>query len=238
MKPKRFVVNSSLLARQLADAGIAENKVSVIYNFFEMNKDFEDKGKRLEAKRQKRAEYNIPEDAILVVWAARDNPVKGFPFFVDVFEKTLESVPNLRGFLGGSGSLSVKDEIAKRGLQDKITIAGDIKNIRLMLPIADIFFLPSLAEGMPNIFLEAIDAGCGVLATDVGGIRDIYSVLDEETRRKLLIEQRDVEEASGKLKNLCVDAEFRSGATEKLKRKLYEMSPTRIMDKFYNLFPR
>src|SRR5260370_11992820 len=38
---------------------------------------------------------------------------------------------------------------------------------------SQVFMLPSLAEGTPTVLLEAQATGLPVLATDVGGVRDI-----------------------------------------------------------------
>lgn len=39
---------------------------------------------------------------------------------------------------------------------------------------ADIYVLPSRGEGMPNSVLEAMGAGCAVIATPVGGLADLF----------------------------------------------------------------
>ncbi|HXU26077.1 MAG TPA: glycosyltransferase family 4 protein, partial [Bacteroidia bacterium] len=48
-----------------------------------------------------------------------------------------------------------------------ISDAGKIKSI---LRETDVFVLPSHAEGMPNVILEAMASGCAILATNVGAV--------------------------------------------------------------------
>jgi glycosyltransferase involved in cell wall biosynthesis len=235
LKPKHFIVNSSLLNQQLNDAGIDSKKISTVYNIFEKTTDFENEEILQKIRSTERKKYNIPDDAIVVAWAARDNPGKGFPFFVDVFEKAAQKIPNLHAFLGGTGSLAIESEIVNRALKDKVTIAGDIKNIRLILPLADIFFLPSISEGMPNIFIEAIDAKCGLLATDTGGIKDILSFAGKDIVSKLLIEKRESDLGAEKLTFLCENSKFRKEATEEVRKILDEMRPETIMRQFYKI---
>lgn len=48
---------------------------------------------------------------------------------------------------------------------------GDADKIKEVLRKTDVFVLPSHAEGMPNVVLEAMASGCAVLATDVGAVK-------------------------------------------------------------------
>ncbi len=49
----------------------------------------------------------------------------------------------------------------------QLSDAGKIKSI---LQQTDVFILPSHAEGMPNVVLEAMASGCAILATNVGAV--------------------------------------------------------------------
>jgi glycosyltransferase involved in cell wall biosynthesis len=47
---------------------------------------------------------------------------------------------------------------------------SDAEKIKTILQSTDVFVLPSHAEGMPNVILEAMASGCAILATDVGAV--------------------------------------------------------------------
>lgn len=50
-------------------------------------------------------------------------------------------------------------------------VISDAEKIKQVLRKTDVFVLPSHAEGMPNVVLEAMASGCAVLATDVGAVK-------------------------------------------------------------------
>lgn len=55
----------------------------------------------------------------------------------------------------------------------QIKYHGSINNaerIKSILQSTDVFVLPSHAEGMPNVILEAMASGCAILATNVGAV--------------------------------------------------------------------
>jgi glycosyltransferase involved in cell wall biosynthesis len=47
---------------------------------------------------------------------------------------------------------------------------SDAEKIKSILQQTDVFILPSHAEGMPNVILEAMANGCSILATNVGAV--------------------------------------------------------------------
>lgn len=63
--------------------------------------------------------------------------------------------------------------IAQNGLKDRITLAG-VQPARQMFARGRCVLVPSRAESLPYIVLEAAAAGKPVIATDVGGIGEIF----------------------------------------------------------------
>jgi glycosyltransferase involved in cell wall biosynthesis len=64
-------------------------------------------------------------------------------------------------------------EIASLGLQGRVSLLG-VKPARAVLPHGRIAVVPSLAESLPYVVLEAAAAGLPVIATRVGGIPEIF----------------------------------------------------------------
>lgn len=74
---------------------------------------------------------------------------------------------------GGPDFERLKDEVGRRGLSGRFELLGAVRDPWEYLSRIDIFVLPSLWEGMPFALLEAMSFGLPVVATDVGGVRDV-----------------------------------------------------------------
>jgi colanic acid/amylovoran biosynthesis glycosyltransferase len=77
----------------------------------------------------------------------------------------------------GDGQMrpQVEDAIRRAGLQDKITIAGWVSGSRVQAEIlaARALVLPSFAENMPVVIMEALALGRPVISTYVAGIPEL-----------------------------------------------------------------
>lgn len=71
--------------------------------------------------------------------------------------------------LAGDGQLRAELEALATRLRVTPVFLGNVKDPRPLLRKADVFVLPSDAEGMSNALLEAMAEGCACLATYVGG---------------------------------------------------------------------
>jgi sugar transferase (PEP-CTERM/EpsH1 system associated) len=77
----------------------------------------------------------------------------------------------LRLVIVGDGPLfaDLERQVYDLGLDEKVWLAGDRKDIPALLRSMDVFALPSLGEGISNTVLEAMATGLPVVATRVGG---------------------------------------------------------------------
>jgi glycosyltransferase involved in cell wall biosynthesis len=236
MSPNYFVVNSDLLGKELTDKGIPQSKVHLIHNIFEPTAAYDSLIALSQRKSDIRKQYGILDNEILIAGVGRNAPEKDFPFFVKVFAEACASNSNLKAILIGTGGIGVRNEISARGLDGKFIITGEIPSAKEVIPCADIFFLSSLYEGMPNVVLEAIEARCAILAMDVGGVRDILGS-DNPYLEKMVPSDRNVQTVSMMMLELAGSRELRNRISEYNRNfRLINFTHTKIMPKYYRLF--
>jgi glycosyltransferase involved in cell wall biosynthesis len=126
-------------------------------------------------KKYLRKQLGLPDDLKLIGIVGRLVPIKNHAYYIDIAEKVLKKIDNVRFLLIGDGDL--KDEllklIAAKGLQQKIFITGFINEVEKIYSDLDIVALTSKNEGTPVTLIEALACAKPVISTDVGGVRDI-----------------------------------------------------------------
>lgn len=106
---------------------------------------------------------------------------KGFHRVIDLLPVLRERFPGLRYLVVGGpspeGDLSaqLREQVARLGLGDTVVFTGPLAPSALCVPLsaADVFVLSTSNEGWANVFLEAMACGLPVVATDVGGNREV-----------------------------------------------------------------
>ena len=147
-----------------------------------------------------------PED-LVIAQVSRLTEQKGHCFLIDAASQVISAVPNAKFVLVGDGPLRAELErsIAAKGLQKYFIILGFRHDVHELLPLFDIFTLPSLYEGLPNVVLEAMACALPVVATPADGTKE--AVVDGKTG--LLVPIGDVEALAAKLIEVGRNAELR-----------------------------
>lgn len=102
--------------------------------------------------------------------------VKGITYLLDALAEVRapDGRPATLVMAGGGPDLeAIEAQIARLGLKGRVTLLG-VKPARPTLQLGRIAVVPSLAESLPYVILEAAAAGRPVIATDVGGVSEIY----------------------------------------------------------------
>lgn len=106
--------------------------------------------------------------------------VANFVPYKDYFTvfKALEKFKKKRKFYyiiigDGIKRKQIEEEIKIRGLENVVILIGQTKKVFDYLLASDVFIHSSKGEGLSNAILESLIAGLPVIATDVGGNREI-----------------------------------------------------------------
>jgi glycosyltransferase involved in cell wall biosynthesis len=111
-----------------------------------------------------------PGGPVPVVGAlGRLTPQKGFDVLLEAVRLLTQRGVALELLLGGEGRERPALERQAAGLP--VRFAGLQDGPRELLSRVDVFCLPSRAEGLPLVLVEAVSAGLPAVATDVGDVR-------------------------------------------------------------------
>jgi glycosyltransferase involved in cell wall biosynthesis len=121
-------------------------------------------------------------------------PDKGHEYLLKALPIILKEFPNTIVLIVGDGDkgyeVKLKNMSRKLGIHQHVQFCGYIKNIKKIYNIIDVFVMPSLMEGIPNVILEAMAFGKPIVATDVGGIPAL--IKDGETG--ILVKPKTIKE--------------------------------------------
>jgi glycosyltransferase involved in cell wall biosynthesis len=152
--------------------------------------------------------------------AARLAPVKGISFLIGAVALLREKIPHLRLVIAGDGPERPKLETQVRasGLEKAVRFAGWIDDVAAELSSWDLYVQPSLAEGLGISVLEAMAAGIPVVASDVGGLKEVI----DDGATGFLIPPRDTGTLATKIERLASDATLRAKMGEAARAHVIE----------------
>ncbi|MEI6669944.1 MAG: glycosyltransferase [Acidobacteriota bacterium] len=138
-----------------------------------------------------RGGLGIPSHGKMVVYVGRFVEAKGLRELLAAFGRLAPSDPGLTlAFVGDGG---MKDEMLRlvqaAGLETRVHLPGGLSptGVAAWINAADVLTLPSWSEGYPNVIVEALACGRPVVATNVGGTREIV-----HSGNGILVPPRDV----------------------------------------------
>ena len=150
----------------------------------------------------------VAADALLVGTVGRLNWAKDQAFLLRAFRELVRSAPSAFLAIIGEGEQreALESLAAELGLERQVRFLGDRPDVPLLLPAIDIFAVSSRTEGYSIAMLEACAAGLAVVATDVGGNREIV----ENGVTGLIIEQGNLASFSDALLQLALSSAQRA----------------------------
>jgi glycosyltransferase involved in cell wall biosynthesis len=165
-----IVAISEQQSRDLRDLGIAQDrKLKIIPLGFDLEM-FKDA-----TRGSLRRELGIDDSVPLVGVVGRFVPVKGLDVFLETARRVGDALPNAHFVMVGDGVLRSRLEalVDELGLRPRMHFLGWRADVASIFKDLDVLVLTSHSEGTPVSIIEALATGTPVVATAVGGVRDL-----------------------------------------------------------------
>ena len=170
---RTIAVSKAACERYTRLRAIAANKAGVVANGIETD-NFRPS---LEQRNTMRATMGVTGKDFVWIAVGRLAPAKDYPNLLRAFSSLNAEWASARLWILGAGEPSYTIELQSLarnlGIEDKIRWLGSRQDIAALLDAADAYVLASAWEGMPLALGEAMAMGKPLIATDVGGVREM-----------------------------------------------------------------
>lgn len=135
------------------------------------------------SRRRLRDSLRAPPDHAVILIAARLEPWKGHEALLDGLARLPASCRWMSWIAAGPQNPAqttylptLRERARQRGIADRVAFLGERKDVSELLDAADVYCQPNLEpEPFGVVFVEALYAGRPVLATAIGGAREIVT---------------------------------------------------------------
>jgi len=161
-----------------------------------------------------RQKLGIGNDAVVVTFVGRLIYAKGAQDLISAFPGIKDTTPDAKLLIVGDGPYRAELEKLARQTDrhSSILFLGQKNQAELIeiLSATDIFVNPSYSEGLPTSVMEAASIGLPIIATDVGGTKEIITT----GKTGILVKAGDVGQLAEELCRLCANSELRENLGE------------------------
>lgn len=171
----RFSIESSdgvtAVSKYLADETVQEFKIQkhieVIPNFVDVTRF------RPTTACCDRKQFAEPGEKLLC-HISNFRPVKRVMDVIDIFERIQKEVPSRLLLIGeGPDTMLVRRAVKKNGLEGKVSFLGSQHRVEDILPLTDLFLVPSEEESFGLAALEALACGVPVIGSSGTGLVEV-----------------------------------------------------------------
>jgi len=115
-----------------------------------------------------------PPDTRILMHASNFRPVKNIPAVIQVFAEVRKRLAAKLVMIGDGPEKAGAELLARElGVQRDVLFLGNQDCMEELLPLADVFLLPSSSESFGLVALEAMSAEVPVVASNVGGLPEV-----------------------------------------------------------------
>jgi glycosyltransferase involved in cell wall biosynthesis len=227
------VYNCEEISRELQEEGLGGTKLHLIRNGI----DVFDFLRAMIDRDAARDRLGMSRDSLIFSVVANLYGYKGHADVLQAIHQVADKLPEWELVLVGrdfDGNRAKLEAMCLRfGIAQRVHFLGERSDVAAVLSAADIHLSGSHSEGLPNNVIEAMCARLPVIATAVGGTKEL--LVDQETG--ILVPARDPVRMGQAMLQLAKDRELRARMGEAgLKRVISDFSIDRTLEAFEKLY--
>ncbi|OGC81278.1 MAG: N-acetyl-alpha-D-glucosaminyl L-malate synthase BshA [candidate division Zixibacteria bacterium RBG_16_43_9] len=163
---------SEFLKKRTRDEFGLKNEIEMIPNFV-------DTERFIQREDQARRRQFAKDEERILMHISNFRPVKRVEDIIKIFHLIDKKLSSKLVLIGDGPDLSKALSLSRDfGIEDKVISLGGQDYVENLLPLADLFLLPSDQESFGLVALEAMSCGVPVIATKTGGLPEV--VIDGE----------------------------------------------------------
>jgi glycosyltransferase involved in cell wall biosynthesis len=178
--------------------------------------------------------YGINEDDPVVLCLARVTPFKGQLRLINSIPYIVRRHPDTKFLFVGPISSEdywtrIRETVESRSLQECVIFTGSVELTQLpeYYNLADVFVLPTIAEGLPSTLLEAMSCGRAVVASSIPQNREVAVEGDEA----IFVDPYDTRAIAEATVRLLDNRELRTRMGRNARRTILEFFDWRVIAK-------
>lgn len=183
---KTIAISEAVKEDLMKRFNLKSEHIKVVYNGIDLAKFKPRQKNELEETRRKLRLGNGPIIGII----SRVSEIKGHLYLIEAMNYVLKKFSQAQLLIIGEGDRkkNLVNLVRLKRLEKNIIFISSIDDTSLILPLMDVFVLPSLEEGLGIAILEAMASYVPVVATGVGGIPEII----KDGENGILVPPRDI----------------------------------------------
>jgi len=161
-------------------------------------------------------------------------PIKGPMILLKALSRIWQDRSDVELVYVGKGDLEwdLKQQAIKMGVSEQVKFLGWRDDVHEIIPVFDLFVLPSLNEGMGRVLVEAMAAGKPVVGSNVGGIPDLI----KNGQNGFLFESGDISGLSAVIEKLLLDKNMRHVMGKRGQSIAQDFSEAKMVEKIDALY--
>jgi len=183
---------------------------------------------------EKKRELGLAQNRLVVGFIGWLLPIKGPMHLLKAMKYVWQDYDDTILVFVGKGDLDV--ELRATALEinanSRVHFFGWRNDIDEIMPLFDIFVLPSLNEGMGRVLVEAMAAGKPIVASNVGGIPDLV----QDNNNGLLVPPGDAKALAAGIRQLINDPEKAKMMGQRSRELCHQFSLEAMIGKIDKLY--